>query len=113
VSLDEPDLSRLAELIARKLAEQLKADEHCLLNRQALADRLRVSERCVTALARRGELPSGYLIGGVRRWVWAEVLRYLTIRGTRFRRRGRGIYNRQPSDLDFQDTKGPPHTTED
>jgi hypothetical protein len=39
-------------------------------------------------------LPAGYLIGGVRRWEWGEVRRYLAAHAKRKPRRGRGRYNR-------------------
>lgn len=36
-----------------------------------------ISERGVSALASRNELPAGFGIGGLRRWDWAEVVHYL------------------------------------
>jgi hypothetical protein len=89
VPLDDLDLNRLAEAIADKLAQRA-GDLHRLLDRPELARRLGVSERGVTGLANRGELPPGYLIGGVRRWSWPEVLRFLEARSGRRPRRGRG-----------------------
>ena len=94
MSLDTPELERLAALIAARVFDCLHAEHHRLLDRRGLADRLGVSERGVTGLVSRGELPAGYLIGGVRRWQWEEVLRYLAARAKRRPRRGRGIYDR-------------------
>jgi hypothetical protein len=68
---------------------------HRLLDRRALAERLGISERGVTSLAGRGELPQGYLIGGVRRWRWEEVLQHLASRRDRRPRRGRGRHERR------------------
>jgi hypothetical protein len=40
-------------------------------------------------------LPPGFLIGGVRRWNWDEVLHHLGTISKRKRRRGRGVYDRR------------------
>jgi excisionase family DNA binding protein len=89
------DLSALAQTIADRLAEKLRTESTHLLDRRELANRLRISERTVSALTQRNELPAGYLFGGVRRWDWSEVLRYLASRPKVRRRRGRGIYDRE------------------
>jgi hypothetical protein len=94
VQVEGIDVELLASALASRLTQKLRVQEHYLLDRMMLAGRLAISERGVTALAGRGELPPGYLIGGVRRWDWGEVLRYLAARATRKRRRGRGMYDR-------------------
>jgi hypothetical protein len=95
VSIDGVDLDQLAAVIASRLAERLGAERPHLLSRPQLAERLGISERGVTALANRNELPAGYLIGGVRRWDWQEVHKYLLARTGRKPRRGRGRYGRE------------------
>jgi predicted DNA-binding transcriptional regulator AlpA len=92
--LNEADLRQLADHLAPRLAERLYAEGQRLLDRPALAARLGVSERGVTGLVGRGELPGGFLIGGVRRWDWAEVRHFLTARAKRKPRKGRGLYDR-------------------
>jgi hypothetical protein len=77
--------ARVAARVAQHLGESAR-----LLDRAGLANRLRLSERGVTGLVNRGELPPGYLIGGARRWDWAGVLRHLNSRAGRRPRRGRG-----------------------
>jgi hypothetical protein len=94
VPIDGHDLDALADALVARLAGRLHAGQHRLLNRSQLAERLGISERGVTSLTRRGELPVGYLIGGVRRWRWEDVLKYLAGRKNRRPRRGRGIYDR-------------------
>ena len=89
MSLVEKDLDTLAELIAGKLAKHLGKEDR-LLSRPELATRLGVSERGLTGLVSRGELPAGFLIGGLRRWHWAQVVRFLESRSGRRPRRGRG-----------------------
>jgi hypothetical protein len=41
-------------------------------------------------------LPPGYLIGGVRRWDWSQVMRFLASRARHRPRSGRGRYKRNP-----------------
>jgi predicted DNA-binding transcriptional regulator AlpA len=96
LTLDDVMLERLAEAIAERLAERLHTSAQRLLDRPQLAAFLGISERTISALVQRQELPSGYLLGGARRWDLAEVMRYLTARAQRRRRRGRGIYDRRP-----------------
>jgi predicted DNA-binding transcriptional regulator AlpA len=99
VSLEDADLDALADRIADRLAQRLGTADR-LISRPELAKRLGVSERGVTGLASRGELPPGFLIGGVRRWSWAQVVRYLESRSGRRRQRGRG--RRRSSDQRHQ-----------
>jgi hypothetical protein len=94
MSLENLDLEGLADAIALRLSEKLDFRGQCLLDRKDLAERLKVSQRGVTALVNRGELPPGIRIGGVRRWDWTEVLRFLAVRGKRKPRRGRGMHKR-------------------
>jgi hypothetical protein len=91
----EATLDRLAEGIVRRLRE---GADH-LLALSELAERLQLSPRGVTGLVARHELPEGYLIGGVRRWSWPEVIRWLAARqGQKPRRPRRGQYDRHKSD---------------
>jgi predicted DNA-binding transcriptional regulator AlpA len=92
--LSEQDLASLADAIVARLVTQLH-EERCLLDRSTLAARLGISERGVSALSSRGELPRGFLIGGVRRWDWDDVRQFLKSRENRTRRRGRGLYDRK------------------
>jgi hypothetical protein len=86
------NLDALAELVVGKLAERLRTESERLLDRPALAERLGISERAVSAMAARGDIPAGYLIGGVRRWDWTAVKKYLEARSSRRPRKGRGRY---------------------
>jgi predicted DNA-binding transcriptional regulator AlpA len=91
VTISPESLDQLAAAIAARL----RADKDRLLALPELAERLSLSERGVTGLVARGELPQGYLIGGSRRWEWAEVLKFLQARqGRKPRRRRRGQYDR-------------------
>ncbi len=96
-----PDLdglaSALVDRLAPVLASRLHLDRDRLIGRPELAERLGISERSVSALAARGELPTGYLIGGIRRWRWSEVLKHLKARSGRRPRKGRGRYTRGES----------------
>jgi hypothetical protein len=94
VHLDALALDALAERIAAKLADHLGGDRSRLLGRSELAARLGISQRGLTGLVSRGELPPGYLIGGVRRWDWNDILRFFRGRKKGKPRRGRGIYDR-------------------
>jgi predicted DNA-binding transcriptional regulator AlpA len=89
------DLNTLAEAVAAKLAERLRAEQDRLLDRAQLAERLGVSERTVSTLVARGELPGPLLhTSGISRWGWSEVECYLASRRQRTLRKGRGRYNR-------------------
>jgi excisionase family DNA binding protein len=80
----------LINLIADRVADRLRADRDRLVNIEEAAERLGVSVRGVYHLVARGQLPEGYRIGGVRRWDWGEVLKFLRSREGRVPRRGRG-----------------------
>jgi predicted DNA-binding transcriptional regulator AlpA len=88
------NVEQLAAALARHLAARLPDPER-LLDRPQLAERLGVSERTVGALVARKELPEPLLhTGGIARWSWPEVERYLAARRERTLRRGRGRYSR-------------------
>lgn len=91
-----PDIAVLdIDTLATAIAERLRIEADRLIDLRELAARLQLSERGVTGLVARNELPNGYLIGGVRRWCWADVLRYLDARRDRHpRRQRRGQYTR-------------------
>src|SRR5262249_4578985 len=84
------DPNELAEAVAARLAVHLRQDDKRLLDAKSLAERLGISRRGLSGLTARGELPPGYLVGGVRRWEWGEVLRFLSARSDRRPRAGRG-----------------------
>src|SRR6516164_7125887 len=89
------DLNGLADALAPLLSERLQTNSERLLTRPQLAERLQCSERAITSMARRHELPEGFLIGGLRRWSWPSVLAFLESRQDRRRRvTGRGKYPR-------------------
>ena len=92
--VDALDLDALVERLVARLAERYD-DQRRLLNRRQLSDRIGISERTVSDLVNRGELPTGYLIGGVRRWEWMAVLKHLGTKQGQQRRRGRGLYRRK------------------
>jgi predicted DNA-binding transcriptional regulator AlpA len=95
--LTTDNLEALAEAIAARLTERLRADAERLLDLPQLAERLRLSPRGVTGLVAKHELPEGLLIGGVRRWDWGDVRKYLAARQERRpRHRRRGQYQRGP-----------------
>jgi hypothetical protein len=94
MSLHNSDWDLIADRLAPRLAELLNREARRLIDRNELAERLAISPRGVTALVSRGELPRGHLIGGVRRWDWAQVLKYLAGRRERQPRCGRGRYKR-------------------
>jgi hypothetical protein len=94
VTVETLDLDALVERIVARLAEHF-GDERRLLNRSQLSARIGISERSVSDVVNRGELPPGYLIGGVRRWEWTAVLNHLGMKQGRQRRRGRGVYRRK------------------
>jgi predicted DNA-binding transcriptional regulator AlpA len=90
------DLDTLAGLIAERLAPLLRADPEQLLDRPALAERLGVAERTVSGMVARRELPEPLICtGGVTRWRWADVLKYLESRRGKTKRAGRGRYRRE------------------
>jgi hypothetical protein len=88
------DLPAFARLVAEQLAPLLRADIERLIDLDELARRIGVSPRGASGLVARNELPAGCLIGGVRRWDWDEVKRFLGAHQSRQRRRGRGRYAR-------------------
>ena len=89
------DLDALAESIAVRILHRLRDEEDRLLDLPELAARLDLSPRGVRGLVARKELPPGYLIGGIRRWSWPAVLKYLESRQQRqVRRPRRGTYAR-------------------
>lgn len=90
VDLDPSTLDQLADAVVERLAVRVRAEADRLIDLKELADRLGLSTRGVTGLVARGELPEGYLIGGVRRWNWEGVERHLTAQQGRVRRKGRG-----------------------
>jgi hypothetical protein len=94
VTLTERDLLAIADAVAERLTLRLGQGQR-LLDRPALAERLGISQRGVTSLVSRGELPPGYRVGGVRRWDWEEGCRHLNDRTQRKPRRGRGRYDRE------------------
>jgi predicted DNA-binding transcriptional regulator AlpA len=75
----------------------MRAEAERLLDRKELAARLGIGERTVGDLVARDELPPGYLIGGVRRWAWAEVVKHLNVYKGHRHRKGRGRYDRRRS----------------
>lgn len=84
------DLERLADMVALRL----RPESDRLLTLTQLAERLQLSPRGVCGLIERGELPTGLIIGGSRRWSWKQVEVWLTTRSERARapkktRRGR------------------------
>jgi predicted DNA-binding transcriptional regulator AlpA len=80
----------LITLIADRVAERLRLDRDRLLDIEEVAGRLGVSVRGVYHLVARDQFPEGYRIGGIRRWDWGEVLKFLRSREGRVPRRGRG-----------------------
>jgi hypothetical protein len=91
---DGLDLEALVERLADVVLARLGAAHDRLLDRRELAERLGMSERGVSGLVARGELPDGYLCGGLRRWDWGQVLKFLESRADRRPRKGRGRYPR-------------------
>jgi predicted DNA-binding transcriptional regulator AlpA len=74
-----PDLQALVADIAAGLAERMQ--ENTLLDRPALARRLGVSERTVSVMVHRGDLPHPLLhTSGVARWSWSQVEKFLVSR---------------------------------
>jgi predicted DNA-binding transcriptional regulator AlpA len=102
------DLASLVDQIVQQLAERMRLDTDRLIDLEELAARVGVSRRGASGLVARGELPPGNLIGGVRRWDWSEVRKFLATRQGRKTRRGRGrrgrgrilqtTYVRRPND---------------
>ena len=96
-----PDLDALVDAIAARLAPLLRGDPERLLDRPALAERIGVCARSIGPMVARGELPPPLLhTGGVVRWEWGQVLKYLEARQGRPRRSGRGRYRRAPAGSD-------------
>jgi predicted DNA-binding transcriptional regulator AlpA len=96
---DAIDLDALAAALADRVvplvAQRLRPDAEALLDRPALAERLGVGERTVSAMVAKQQLPQPLLCtGGVSRWSWPQVLRFLEGRQGRRPRRGRGRYGR-------------------
>jgi predicted DNA-binding transcriptional regulator AlpA len=91
---DPLDLNVIADAVAARVAELLRVNAERLIDLDELAARIGVSRRGASGLVARGELPSGYLIGGVRRWNWRELERWLSARQGRQRRHGRGRRDR-------------------
>jgi predicted DNA-binding transcriptional regulator AlpA len=88
-------LEEFAGLLAERLANQLRADADRLLDRPELAERLGVAERTIGTMVNRQELPQPLLhTGGVARWSWDQITRYLESRADRRLRRGRGRHER-------------------
>src|SRR5262249_11837374 len=85
---------RTIDALASAIVERLRNQEPGLLNRRQLASRLGIGTRTVSTLVARKELPEPLILGGVRRWDWAEVIAYLKVRRQRKPSRGRGIYDR-------------------
>jgi hypothetical protein len=97
------DLPLDLDALADRIAARMRADGDRLLDLDALADRLLLSPRGVRGLIARGELPQGFLIGGVRRWAWDAVRQHLNAqqqRRPRHRRRGQYERRRSPTSAD-------------
>jgi len=93
--LDPADVDAIAKAVAVKLGTA----RECLLDREALAERLGIGERTVGAMVARGELPRPLLhTGGIARWHWPQVLQFLAGRQDRRLRRGRGRFGREMAD---------------
>jgi excisionase family DNA binding protein len=90
VSIDAADVAAISQAVAQRLG----AERDRLLTRAELAERLQCSERAIASLAQRGELPGGFLVGGLRRWSWPDVLQFLEGRKGRRTRKGRGRFAR-------------------
>jgi predicted DNA-binding transcriptional regulator AlpA len=93
-TLDDTALDRLAEKVTSKLGEWLRLHRERLLNIDELAGRVGLSERGVRGLIKRNELPEGFEIGGVRRWDWDTVKKFLEGSKRKHRKR-RGPYDRE------------------
>jgi predicted DNA-binding transcriptional regulator AlpA len=96
--LDDGSLNRLADIVADKLAEWVRANKERLLDINELAERVGLSVRGVRGLMKRNELPEGIEIGGCRRWDWNSVKKFLE-GNKRKRRRRRGQYDRTEAAL--------------
>ena len=101
------DLDALAAAVAAKLVPLLRPDPDRLLDRTALAKRLGVRGRTVGAMVQKNQLPPPLLCtGGVSRWSWDGVLKFLEARGGRKPRKGRGRYTRRKKTAETQATAG-------
>ena len=92
--VDRLDPEALVERIVARVADRY-GDERRILDRRDLSDRIGISERTVTDLVNRGELRARLLIGGIRCWEWAAILKHVGAKQCRQRRRGCGIYSRK------------------
>lgn len=93
LNLDDAAFNRLADIVAAKLAERLRLDREKMLDINELAERVGLSVRGVRGLIKRNELPSGFEIGGCRRWDWNSVKKFLEGHKRKHRKR-RGQYDR-------------------
>jgi hypothetical protein len=71
-----------------------------------LARRLDLSPRTIPVLAQRGELPAGIMVGGVRRWVFGDVVNFLQSRQGLRQSKGRGGYARKKANPSPVETSG-------
>jgi hypothetical protein len=92
--VDRLDPEALVERIVARVADRY-GDERRILDRRDLSDRIGISERTVTDLVNRGELRARLLIGGIRCWEWAAILKHVGAKQCRQRRQGRGMYSRK------------------
>jgi predicted DNA-binding transcriptional regulator AlpA len=92
--MSDDDIQALAAAVADRVAQRLHADADRLLDRAALAERLSVAERTISGMVSRGELPGPLLhTGGIARWRWEDVLKWLASQTGKVRR-GRGRWDR-------------------
>lgn len=86
------DIDHLVDRLAERLAPLLRAaDSSRLLDRRELAERISTSERTVSSMVARQELPPPLVhTSGVSRWSWPQVEQFLLARQGRQLRRGRG-----------------------
>jgi predicted DNA-binding transcriptional regulator AlpA len=90
------DLDGIAGTLAVKIAERLHLDAERLLDRTELAERLGIGGRTVSSMVAKQQLPPPLICtGGISRWSWQQVQKYLESRQGRQRRGGRGRYSRQ------------------
>jgi predicted DNA-binding transcriptional regulator AlpA len=103
-ALDDTALDLLAEKVTSKLGEWLRLHPERLLSIDELAERVGLSERGVRGLVKRHELPEGFEIGGVRRWDWDTVKKFLEGNKRKHRKR-RGQYDRNEAALRRADSE--------
>lgn len=94
LSLDHAALNRLADIVTGKLAERLRLDRDRMLDINQLAERVGMSVSGVKGLVKRRELPEGYEVGGLRKWLWREVENFI-VHNRRKHRKRRGQYDRE------------------